>query len=366
MKVAMVFPTRESEKAISGYSINLVEAIREKGIEIDEQTYKSGSLKSFRKLIPSLKKYDFVHIQHEYNLLGGYGIPFFFAYRKLKSLKKPKIVTTMHTALSQKEKYSEFFLKTFFRNLLYRFQNRLINKVSDSIIVHSDFFVPILVKEYGFSRKKLTVLPQGIIEDIPTITKNRAKKELGLKGNVHLIIGNLTPDSGADIPLKYANQIGKTILVVSSPRPVNDRRQKRLAQYLEEIKNLVKKRNSSEYVQFDIKNISDEMPLWWKYFSAADFVLQAYRGAIGSGIFTHAMATKTPVIASNIPFFKDISKEYECIKIVEKEEDYPQIIKDSLKKKNYYKMVKECRRYLKERSWSAIAEEYKKLYKSLK
>ena len=366
MKIAMVSPTRESERAISGYSVTLTENIKKTETDIEDVSYVAGSPMSFLKMIPKLKKYNIVHIQHEYNLLGYYGLPFFLVYLILGFNKNNKIITTMHNILSKKEKFKENKLKIFLRRVLYLSQNKLINWASDLIIVHSDFFVPILTKEYNISSRKIIVVPQGIIENVKKIPKDKAKKELKLSWDVYLVIGNLTPDSGADIPLKYADKIGKTVLVVSSPIPVNDRKKQRLKEYLNFLEGFVKKKKSEKYVRFDIKPISDQMPIWWVYFSAADFVLQAYRGGIGSGIFAHAMAAGTPVVSSDIPFFKDIEKRYGCIKTVKNEKDFPRIIKEALKQKNYKKMKGESERYLKERGLSSIAKEYKKIYLSLR
>lgn len=268
----------------------------------------------------------------------------------------------MHTMLSLKEKFKSNFLKTFLRKLLYFFQNRLINWSSDYIIVHAHFFKDILEKEYGFSENKIKVLPHGIIDDIKITPKNKAKKELGISGNIYLIIGNFVPDHGADIILKQAKKIGKTILIVANPKAINDRKQKRLTDYINYCKNYVKENGLSKYVRFDIKDINDEKPEWWNYFLASDLVLQPYRGRIGSGIFTHAITTKKPIIASNIKFFREISENYGCIKIAKNEEDYPQIIKEIMKPKNYKKMVKECEKYLKKNSWFEISKKYKKLY----
>jgi len=78
------------------------------------------------------------------------------------------------------------------------------------------------------------------------------------------------------------------------------------------------------------------------------------------------MAAKTPVIASNIPFFKDIAKRYDCLKIVQNDGDLPGAIKEALMVKNHNKMIKECARYLKENNWYVLAGKYKKLYSSLK
>lgn len=364
MRLALVFPSRESEKAISGYSVYLKEALKKNKINVDALTYQAGSPLSFLKILSRLKEYDIIHLQHEYNLLGYYGLPFFLLYFLL-SFYKCKVVTTMHTILSQKEKFKGNKIKILLRKVLYFTQNRIINWFSDRIIIHANFFKEILINEYNFPEVKIKVLPQGIIKDIETISKNKAKKELKLKGSVYLIIGNFVPDHGADIILERAEKIGKTILIVINPKAINDRNQKRLTNYINFCVKYVKDKELSKYVRFDIKPINDEKPEWWLYFYATDLVLQPYRGGIGSGIFTHAMATKTPVIASNILFFKEISKKYGCVKIAETEGDYPRVIKEAMKPKNYSKMKKECERYLKENNWSSVSNKYKNLYNSL-
>jgi len=261
MKVAMVFPSRESEKAISGYSENLIKGLNKNKVETDFVTYKAGSPKSFFKLLPKLKKYDIAHIQHEYNLLGWYGIPFFLVYLYFMLSKKYKLITTMHTALPLNEKFKGNPIKNFLRKGLYFFQNRIINQASDLIFVHSEFFVPVLTRDYNFPKKKIVVLPQGIIENVKITPKTKAKKKLGLSGPVFLVIGNLIPDHGADIIVRNADKTGKTILIVSSPKSVNDRNEKRLAKYLNELKSIVKEKSFEKFVRFDIIPINDKMPL---------------------------------------------------------------------------------------------------------
>ena len=48
-----------------------------------------------------------------------------------------------------------------------------------------------------------------------------------------------------------------------------------------------------------------------------------------------------------------------------KNEDYPKIIKEAMKKSNYKKMVRGCKDYLKENSWEKISKKYIELYESL-
>jgi glycosyltransferase involved in cell wall biosynthesis len=366
MRAAMVFPTRESEKAISGYSATLTDSMRKNGIKIDDVTYTAGNPFSIFKKIGKLCNYDLVHIQHEYNLMGGYALPFFFLLIILSIFGNGKVVVTMHTVLSQSERFKHGKLKSFLRKALYFFQNRIINYTSDKIVVHANFFKEILVKEYGVPPKKIQIFPQAIIENVKTLSKAKAKKKFKLTGKVYLFMGSMVPDHGHDIIIKQADKIGKTVLVVANPDPVNDRNKKRTTSYLSQNQEYVKKNNLSKFVRFDIGDITDKNPLWWEYFSAADLIMLSYRGGIGSGIFAHAMAAKKPVIASNIQFFNEISKNFGCLKIAKNDNEYPNVINEAMKPKNYKKMVKECERYLNEFGLTPLSKKYKKLYESLK
>jgi len=361
----MISPTRESEKAISGYSFTLTNSIRNTKQDIIDFTYEAGNAKTLFKKMSELKEYDIVHIQHEYNLLGGYGLPFFKLYRYLYR-NNIKTITTMHTVLSQNENFKSGMTKTILRKILYKIQNKLILKVSDEIILHANFFKEILINEYGAKNEKITIFPQGIIDKIPEYSKEKLKKELGLKGPVYLFMGSMVPDHGHDIIIKQAKEIGKTILVVANPGSVNDRNSNRTRDYLKQNQEYVEKNGLSEIVRFDVSDINDRNPLWWKYFIASDLVLLPYRGGIGSGIFAHAMAARIPVIASNIKFFNEISKKFNCVKVASEESEYKDIIKNSMKKQNYSKMKKGCENYIKEFGLSVLGKKYKELYLSIK
>jgi glycosyltransferase involved in cell wall biosynthesis len=364
MKVAMVVPSKESERAISSYTSEISKNLKKQNVDVENVSYEAGKPLSLLKSLSSLKKYDIIHMHHEYNLLGWYGIPFFFVFFFLKFLKKKALITMMHTVLSQKEEFKGCKIKIFLRKKLYFFQNKLINWASDCVVVTMQSQKDILVKEYGANPDKVKVFFSGWPTNVKIIPKNKAKKELNLSGQVYLIIGNLVPDHGAEKILKQADKIGKTILIVSNPHAVNDRNEKRLSEHLNYLKDIVKKNNFEEYVQFDIVPINDKMPLWWKYFSAADIVLQPYRKGIGSGIFLHAMASETPVVANDTEFFNEIKKKFDCLRIAKSEGDYSSEIKKAMSRENYQEMKKGCKEYKKENSWEKICSKYKELYES--
>ena len=363
MKAVMVFPHQSSEKGISKYSSDLTENMRKQEINMDEITFIAGNPFSLFKQLGKISKYDIIHLQHEYNLLGFYGLPYFFILAYLKLFSKSSLIITMHTALSLNEKFRGNKLKTFLRKILYITQNRWINWTSDKIIVHAEMFKNILNKGYSVPKNKIEVIPHGIIEDIKTISKQKARKELKLSGNVYLLIGTMTPDHGYDIIVRQADKIGKTILVVTNPSKVNDRNESRIKNFLASLKNIVKDNKFEKFVRLDLKDIPYK--LWWKYFSASDLIILPYRGGIGSGLFADAMAMKKPVVASNVPYFRGFAKNYGSLRIAETDKDLPQTIKDSMKSENYKRMVQECERFFRENNLTEVSKKYKRLYNYL-
>jgi len=357
-KIISVYPKEESEKAICNYTKELIKNQKKVGLNVKPLEYEAGDSKSLFKKLNKLKHFNVIHIQHEYNLLGSYGLPFFKLYRKLENVDV-KVITTMHNVLSQNEKFSSGKLKTFLRKMLYRLQNNAINVGSDLIIVHAQMFKDILVNEYNIPKDKIIVLPQGIREDVNLIDKQIAKEELKLKGKVYLIIGSLIPDHGADIIIKQAKKIEGTILIVANSKAVNDRNDTRTKDWLKHIKELVKKEKVKN-VRFDIKDLPYD--LWWKYFAAADVVLLPYKGGIGSGIFADCIATNKPMVGSNIPYFKEFANEWGFIKIAETEDDYHKMIDKTIGENEiinrfYFSYYKE--KY----GLTALANKYKVVYR---
>ena len=358
----MVYPDFSSEKGISKYASDLISNIRKRGIEVDDITFIQGKPLTAIKQLFKLLDYDIVHTQHEYNMLGWYGLPYFVFLGFLGLFMKKRSIVTMHTVLSQDEKFSSGKLKTLLRKVLYKIQNRWISFTSAKIIVHAESFKNILIDEYDIPKNKIKVLPHSIIEDIKTISKTQARKELNLSGNVHLLIGTMIPDHGHDVIVRQADKIGKTTLVVTNPSAVNDRNESKIKNFLKLNQDLVKDRHFEKFVRFDLGFVPYET--WWKYFTAADLILLPYRGGIGSGIFADAMALKKPVIASG-KYFTEFAKNYGCLKLVSRDKDFAKVIKESLKPKNYKKMLNECERFFNENGLTQISKKYKKLYASL-
>lgn len=358
----MVSPRLKEEKAISYFSQKLVESIRRDKGDIDNLVFAAGNPISFLRLLSRFKDYDIIHIQQEYNLLGWFGIPFLLLYLYFVLPRRYLVVTTMHTTPPRDKLFDKNRIKNFLRKTFYTLQNWLINRGSDYIVVHQNFSVNIL-ETYNIPRRKIIVLRQGIIDDLKLPPREKSRRELNLSGKVYLIIGNLAWDNGSDIILSQADKIGKTILVATNPKSVNLRDPSGMSNWISYLQEIVIKDGFSGYVRFDLREIP--YSLWWRYFSAADLILLPYRGAIGSGIFTDAMATGRPVVASDVPFFREIAERYGCIELAKNDSDFPRAIKDAMKPRRHRKMVRECKRYLKRNSWTEVGKRYKAFYNGI-
>lgn len=349
MKTVMIYPDPKSEKGIANYSINLLKKLP----DVESITYEVGNPWTLFKQLPKILKYEKIHIQHEYNGLKMFGIPWYFLLTILGTIFDKQIFLTMHTVQSQTEKYSESKIRTYLRKALYRSLNRHINGTTKKIIAHAEFFKNILIKEYNIPKEKIKVISHGIMEDIKLKDKEQAKKELGLSGPIYLLIGTMVPDHGISTILEQAGKIGATILVVSNPEYGREN-------YIDLCKRIVEKNRFENYVRFDFKEIPDK--LWWDYFSAADLILLPYVGGIGSGIFADGIAARKPMVTSNIKYFREIAEKYNCVELSRTDEDFPRVINEMMKPENYERVVRGCQKYFDENNLTVVAEKHKEVY----
>ncbi len=363
MKVAMVYPNVESEKAMSNYSLDLIDALEKTNVGVVKGEYIFHKPLSLFRILPRLIQNDIIHIQHEYNILGWRGFPFFPLLLFLKLFYRGKIVLTLHNVSSKKAKFKEDTkIKGVLRKILYITQNKLIKHFSDYTIVHCDHFREILAKEYGFSKQRISSIPQAVKENIKTLSREASRKELKLSGKNYLIIGTFVPEHGAADVVKQADRINGTVLIVTNDSPSHNMNRKRILNYIDYVKSLIKNQKIGKNVRLDLKEIPFD--LWWKYFSASDLVLLPYKEELASGIFSDAIAMKVPMVGADIPYFREFARKYGIIELA-KERDFASTINRVMEPENYKKIEKNMMDYVKEFGVSNIGKKYKPLYEKI-
>lgn len=362
MKVAIVYPTTESEIAMSNYSLDLIEALKKSEIEVVKGEYVFHKPLSLFKILPHLTECDLIHIQHEYNILGWKGLPFFPLLLYLKLFFKGKVILTMHNVPSRELKLEETKFKRLLRRTFYLIQNKWIKYFSDYIIVHCHYFKKILINEYGFNEEKVNVIPQAIKQGIKSVGRKFARKYLNLSGKIYLIIGTFVPDHGAGDVVKQADKIDGTVLIVTNVSSAYKRNDRRVLNYLDYVKSLAKNPKIKKKVRFDLKEVPFD--LWWKYFLVSDLVLLPYKEGLASGIFSDAIAMKIPMVGSDIAYFREFSEKYGIIELA-KNGDFASAIDKAMKKENYKNMKNKIKDYLKEFGVNSVGKKYKPIYENL-
>lgn len=363
MKIAMVTADIRTEpgRGIAVYTEELSDGLKKNGLNIHQLFYKMGSATSFLRLLPQLRKYDIVHIQFEFGLFGRFaGVKIIPLLLIMRSLGVKKVVITVHTIHDKKEKLihkSRLWIELR-KTIIYPFQNVIMGLFSDALIFHAQFLAERMRRVYHINRKKLFVIPQGVRDNQSIIDKQTAKRKLGIKGPLYLMIGNVGYQKGYDIIIKHAKEIGKNIILFGSTVEKG-------ITHLDYLKKYVKDNHLEKIVTIDTEMdpLGTGNKKWWLYFSAADLILLPYRSMTTSAVFINAMQAHKPVVGSNTLYFNEIARKYGCIKIAKTEDDYPRVIKEAMKKLK--KIEEEAKRFHEDNSFKVISQEYKRVYDGL-
>jgi len=344
MKTAMIYPNDKREQAIHNYSKDLIKETKVPGL-----TFTRGKPFSF-PFFSSLK-YKQIHIQHEYNILGWYGTPFLLLLLLYKPFFK-KLVLTMHTVISPDNENIGYV-----RAIFYFIANLIIRMTTNKIIVHSQAFKEILIIDYGFKEKNITVIRHGV-KEVPKFDKDEIRKKLGINKNekVCLLIGTFHRDHQPHVIINQADKIKNKILVVWNSSKGN-----KAIQYYNESMYYAYMNDLQDYLHtIDLTNEDKDKGMWWEFFYAADLVTLPYIDGIGSGIFQDAIATRTPVVCSSTYYFREMLSDNICGIIATSDHDFPRAIKEAMS--NIDKLKQGCEEYANKYSVKNMANKTLEVY----
>lgn len=293
-----------------------------------------------------------VNIQHEFGLFGGkwgdYIIPF------LQALEKP-VVITLHSVMSHPDEY--------LRNVV-----RTIADYSRALIVMNKMSKYTLIREYGVSRQKVSVIPHGV----PSTTfepSEVSKGHLGLSGKVVLsTFGMLSKNKGVeyairalpDIVAKYPNVV---YLVLGETHPIV--RKSEGEEYRNFLTSEVRRLGLEEHVKFYNKYLTlDEIVTFLKatdvYISPSVDMKQSV-----SGTLSYALGCGRPIVSTSSEYAKYLINSNMGI-LVKPKSDVAirnaifQVLEDS-----QWVQYLSAQAYEKSRHmvWPNVAASYMKLYK---
>ncbi|PLX27324.1 hypothetical protein C0583_03330 [Candidatus Parcubacteria bacterium] len=265
-------------------------------------------LKYFFKVYKLAKWADLIYAQGPVSE----GIPTYFASRLQGKKYVIKVVGDYaweqgRQRCGVEDLLDEFQNKTYsLRIELWRFLQMVITNGAEKIITPS-IYLKSIVSKWGNNKEKIEVIYNSSKQVKISLSKDEARRELSLHGNVIISASRLVPWKGFDILIEVIAEINKEIndlhLFIAGDGPERDKLQK-----------MVIEKNIANHVRF--LGVLEQKELW-KYLRASDgFVLNTgYEGL--SHLIIEAMAISVPIITTRVGGNPELIKNNENGLLVE-------------------------------------------------
>lgn len=359
---------------------------------------KDGVWAYFDQFCRRAREFDIVHIQHEFSFFGGkHGMGFSneIVGRMLAALTGKKVMMSLHASpgVMFKEEYQVFdkplnagpARRRFFRRLRFQFKQRVSNQTfktwQDEIaphfrgdkgrvaLVHNQFTRQDMI-DAGSSPDYVKVVNIGV-ETLPPATEAHTSKMQAIRNFLDLqpgdkvlgTFGFISPNKGHRtvidalwrLPGEYK------LLMVGGPHPNGD--QTYLNHLLErayhcEVADRIY--ITGHYDYSELKHYSDLMDLVIVPY------LPPYPGSSASTSIS--MSEGKPILASNIPTFRELKEQMDCLELVAPDAPYEMAyrIRQLFANPERLRVLGEtARTFAATNSWANIARKHVELYEAL-
>ena len=208
-----------------------------------------------------------------------------------------KIVFTAHLVNMGKRDSNDSFLN--------RFSLKSQYGLSDHIFVHTQKMKRELVSDFDVGEEKITVIPFGINNAVPTtdLTTVEAKRLLGVKSSdkVMLVFGHIAPYKGLEYLVAAMVGLAKQsrdyrLIIAGKPKPKGGE------DYWRGIRQTISSSGIGDRIIQRIEYIDERTEL---YFKAADVFVLPYKYTSQSGVLFLGYSFGLPVIAADVGSLKD-------------------------------------------------------------
>jgi len=205
----------------------------------------------------------------------------------LLSGRKARIIIEFHEVVDPLE-YAILPLRMYAKAM-----GRIIRRNASRFIVHSEHDRELIASQYRIDPSRITVIPHGLYDQYPILSKEESKLQLGIGGNfVLLFFGLLRPYKGVSHLIQAFEKLPsylleETVLVIAGE-----------AWEDQESLNRIKESPVSDRIILENRYISDEdIPV---FFSAADLLVLPYTRASQSGVAHIGIAYGLPILATQV------------------------------------------------------------------
>jgi len=343
---------------IGSYRMNNVTVRR---LPVLFQFYKAPVCLTLFQVLNKMRKSDIIHVHTPPRTFSDIVLTF----RRLKRNLRIPCVLSVHLYL---EKAPALF--KFLSDFHYRTFSKFVFNEADRILVPTDSYKALLIKQFGIPPEKIIVVPNGV--DVKRFNPRRfdkwaARKKYGISSQkVILLIGRLDQQGieqkGIAYYLKAASiviQKFKDVKFVIAGGGGNEQ--------IDYIKHLARKLGILDHIKFIVRFPREKTPL---IHSMADiFVMPSLFESFGISLI-EAMAMERPVISTKIRGVKDVVKANETGLLVPPmnatmlAEEILHLLHDE---KLATKLGKNGRRYVKNRfEWKKIAKKVVHIYETVR
>lgn len=356
MRVAFVSPWNKTE-GLAVYSRWLTDKL-EKLVELRVFPLDDGWNRHSRLSLPNeVNQYECLHLQHELALWGSFTHPFKSLYFEfMGKVRIPKIIT-FHTVDLRGETWKRWG---------WWGRNRFVkmHALPEKSIVHSQFLKDGLVK-FGIAPEKVEVIPLGI----PKLEVGGGKWEVGKEGfgrklknegeRIIAIFGFINPDKGYEVVLEAIRRLPPDVVFVIAGG-IQDESNR---EYFKQLQLTINDSTINHRVIIT-GFLAEEQAL--SLLSASDVVLFPRRHVNASLELSLAIGMNKPILASNLPYFREINNRVPCLEIFElnKPDDFYFRLRELLENEGLQaRLIEMTKIYASQYSWERIAKQTVEVYR---
>ena len=332
---------------VCAYAMFLERELRKKNIALNvlpiDRLLRKNPFYFISLALRARKNADLVNVQHEPMAFGklwhmaNIFTPLFYSI--LAFPKRPRIITTIHEPTTEPRQRG---IEGIIARAYIRFVDWFIISFSDIIIILSRHGEGVMRKK---GARNIVVIPHGSYVEPKPLNREEAKKNFLLNGRkVITIFGFINRRKNYLQIARVLKHLPKNVSLLIAGGIGDEAYYESIVAYLAE--NALSKR----VVFSGLAKEKDFPPI----FSASDVVLFPYTDIMQSGALSVALAYKKPCICSDIPGFREVKEEFNCIELAASDSEWMEKIKSLLRNKN--RLNKGIAEYRKKTNYRAIAQ----------
>jgi glycosyltransferase involved in cell wall biosynthesis len=347
LTVALIAPM-DTDGGIEHYSNRLASALQMKSVNlnrVDIQAPAATSPWPFVRLIRAVPDgTDLVHLQYEAGLFGDVGIHGIWTPLVSLGLRQFPLVTTIHEVHASRPDYSRS------ADAVLRVRDRVLERcligASDRVVVHTNHAADVLKSRHDCSPSVVTMRHPVDQPVTPLVDRETARDELNIDGDfVVTTLGWIESKKRYRDVVELLPQVPDIeYLIAGEPR------------HDESILPALFDRAAELGVRDRVHHLGyvseERLPV---LFGGTDVAILPYTVVTQSGALNTALGYRCPVVATALPAFREVAREYACVRTYDDQSELKSVLSILRDCDEYDRSVTAAETYVTRESWSEFA-----------